>query len=303
MLVAGIPMRSHSNRSTRAILAGLVAAAVLIAGCSSQFVYNRLDSLVYLYVKTQVSLEDLQAAELRGSLRSFLDWHRSSELPRYAEFAQSLARDAARPLGRARIDQARLEIERLWRDAMARGGPDAARFLAGLSPEQRAELFASLGEDDDELRKEYCETPAEKRLERQQRSFTRAAEKWVGPLTAAQKQLVATRLAALKATSCGWAENRIRVRLALRGLVERSSAEANYVGAVTRLLASPEERWDPAYRAAFESNRDAIIDLLAELDARLTVRQRARLSEQFTAYARDFRRLAANPAAAAAARD
>ncbi len=276
---------------------------LLICGCSSQFVYNRLDALVYLYVKTQVSLEDLQAAELRGSLRSFLEWHRSSELPRYAEFAQGLARDAARPLGRARIDQARLAIEGLWRDAVARGGPDAARFLAGLTPAQRTELFASLGKDDDEVREEYCETPAEKRIERQQRSFVRAAEKWVGPLTAAQRRLVATRLAALQPTGCGWAENRIRVRLALRELVEKSSADPDYVRAVTRLLASPEERWDPVYRASFESNRDAIVDLLAELDAQLTQRQRAQLSERLTAYAREFRALAAPPATAKAARD
>lgn len=297
-------MHSDSNRSSRALLAGLIAAAVLIAGCSSQFVYNRLDALAYLYVKTQVSLEDLQAAELRGSLRSFLEWHRSSELPRYAEFAQALARDAARPLGRVRIDQARLDIERLWRDAVARAGPDAARFLAGLRPAQQAELFASLGKDDDKLRRDYCETPAPRRLERQQRSFTRAAESWLGPLTAAQKQLVAARLAALRPTSCGWVENRIRVRLALRSLVERSAIDADYVGAVTRLLASPEDFWDPAYRAAFEANRDAIIDLLAELDAQLTTRQRARLSEQLTNYARDFRQLAASrPAVTAAARD
>jgi hypothetical protein len=296
-------MPSDFKRPARAILAGFATAALLICGCSSQFVYNRLDALVYLYVKTQVSLEDLQAAELRSSLRSFLEWHRSSELPRYAQFAQGLARDVARPLGRERIDQARLEIERLWRDAVARGGPDAARFLAGLTPAQRNELFASIGKDDDEVRKEYCETPTEKRLERQQRSFVRAAEKWVGSLTAAQRQLVTTRLATLKPTGCGWAENRIRVRLALRELVERSAADPDYVRAVTRVLASPEERWDPVYRAAFESNRDAIVDLLAELDAQLTQRQRARLAEQLAAYAAEFRALAARPVTANAARD
>ncbi|MEZ5459766.1 MAG: DUF6279 family lipoprotein [Steroidobacteraceae bacterium] len=286
----------------------LLCGVLALVGCSSQFVYNRLDTVAYLYLKTQVSLQDLQSSQLRGSLREFLAWHRSSELPRYAELAQSLARDAAQPLGRPRIDQARLDIEGLWRDAVARMAPDAARFLAGLSRAQRDELFASLGEDDAELREEYCDTPEPKRRRRQLDGFIETAEDWVGRLTPAQRELVAARLAALRPTSCGWVDNRIRVRQAFRQLLERPAAEPDstgpgWAGELRRLMTSPEERWDPAYRSQFEANRDAIVTLLAELDASLTQRQRARLSGKLTGYARDFRALSAVRGAPAAARD
>lgn len=284
-------------------LAALVCGALLLAGCSSQFVYNRLDTVAYLYLKTQVSLEDLQSSQLRGSLREFLTWHRDSELPRYAALAQGLARDAAQPLGRVRIDQARVDIEGLWRDAVARVAPDAARFLAGLNNTQRNELFASLAEDDPDLREEYCDTPEPKRRRRQLESFVDTAEDWVGKLTAAQRELVAARLAALQPTSCGWVDNRIRVRRSFRELLERSGGDPALPTELRRLMTSPEERWDPTYRAAFEANRDGIVALLAELDATLTQGQRARLSEKLTGYARDFRELAARPAAAAAARN
>jgi hypothetical protein len=296
-------MSSHCKPRHLHRLAALACGALLLVGCSSQFVYNRLDTVAYLYLKTQVSLEDLQSSQLRGSLREFLVWHRSSELPRYAALAQGLARDAAQPLGRARIDQARIDIEGLWRDAVARVAPDAARFLAGLSPAQRDELFASLGEDDPDLREEYCETPEPKRRRRQLESFVKTAENWVGKLTAAQRELIAARLAALQPTSCGWVENRIRVRRSFSELLDRSGTDPAWPAELRRLLTSPEERWDPDYRLAFEANRDAIVALLTELDATLTQRQRAQLSEKLTGYARDFRDLAARPATPATARN
>jgi hypothetical protein len=303
MLVAELHMFSDSKPGLSRRLAALACGALLLAGCSSQFVYNRLDTVAYLYVKTQVSLEDLQSSQLKGSLREFLAWHRSSELPRYAALAQGLARDAAQPLGRDRIDRARLDIEGLWRDAVARVAPDAARFLAGLSRTQREELFDSLADGDPDLREEYCETPEPKRRRRQLDGFIETAQDWVGTLTPAQRELVAARLATLKPTSCGWVDNRIRVRRSFRELLERSNSDPAWAGELRRLMTSPEERWDPAYRAAFEANRDAIVTLLAELDATLTQRQRSRLAEKLTGYARDFRELAVRPAAPVAARN
>jgi hypothetical protein len=134
-------------------------------------------------------------------------------------------------------------------------------------------------------------------------SFVKTAENWVGKLTAAQRELIAARLAALQPTSCGWVENRIRVRRSFSELLDRSGTDPAWPAELRRLLTSPEERWDPDYRLAFEANRDAIVALLTELDATLTQRQRAQLSEKLTGYARDFRDLAARPATPATARN
>ena len=172
-----------------------------------------------------------------------------------------------------------------------------------MNAAQRDELFESLAEDDPDLREEYCETPEPKRRRRQLETFVDTAEDWVGTLTPAQRELVANRLAAMRPTGCGWVDNRIRVRSSFRDLLERADGDAAWVGELRRLMASPEERWDPAYRTAFEANRDAIVSLLAELDATLTQRQRARLSEKLTGFARDFRELAARPPAPGVARN
>ena len=148
------------------------------------------------------------------------------------------------------------------------------------------------------MREEFCEAPENKRRERQFKTVVESAEDWVGRLTPAQLELVRRGLAPMRPSGCAWAESRVQFRRDLRELVESGARHPDYAQRVARLLSNPEERWDPQYRVVFESNRDAVIDLLAELDASLTPRQRAKLSEKLTTYARDFRSLAAQPGAA-----
>lgn len=287
--------RACTRRVVRlaAALTVLLAAVLGLAGCGTQFLYNRLDTVLHFYVSTQVDLEDAQSRGLRRTLRELLDWHRRSELPRYAQFAESLARDAAVPLGRARIDRAQLEIEVLWRDALARGAPDLARWLTGLQPRQVDELFTSLGEDDGELREKYCEAPEERRRRERLQSLVESIEDWVGRLDAAQRKLVSERFARVTPAGCGWVESRLRHRRALRALLERGAVQPDELAALTDLMVRPEQLWDTDYRARFEANRAVIVGLLAELDATLDARQRRRLVRKLGGYAQDFRALAA----------
>jgi hypothetical protein len=275
----------------------LVALCLLFAGCGTQLLYNRLDTLISFYVSTQVSLEPGQSASLKSALRDFLSWHRRSELPRYAEFAESLARDAAAPLGRARIDQARAEVEALWRGSVARGAPAAARWLAGLSTAQIDELFASFAEDDDDLREEYCEASEQQRDREREKAFISATQDWVGRLSPAQRALVRERLAALVPSSCGWVESRQLVRAALRATVETQRGQQGFEAQVANLLTHPEDSWRRDYRLAFDANREAIVSLLAELDASFSEQQRARLAGRLLGFAADFHELAGAPAA------
>ena len=147
-------------------------------------------------------------------------------------------------------------------------------------------------------REEFCEAPEIERRERQFKTVVESAEDWVGRLTPAQLELMRRGLAPLRPSGCAWAESRVQFRDDLREMVEIGARDADYAQRVARLLSNPEERWDPEYRAVFEFNRGAVIALLAELDAALTPRQRARLSEKLIGYARDFRALAAKPGAA-----
>ena len=91
----------HCSAASAATRVGtvLVAAALLVvlAGCGSRFVVHRLDWISHDHLSNQVMLDEEQSRTLQAELDGFFDWHRHTELPRYARFLDRMASDAVRP--------------------------------------------------------------------------------------------------------------------------------------------------------------------------------------------------------------
>ncbi|HKZ74000.1 MAG TPA: DUF6279 family lipoprotein [Steroidobacteraceae bacterium] len=271
------------------MLAGIALA--LLAGCTTGILYNRLDWLTHWYFSRQVTLTDEQSKSLREDLRVLLQWHRRSELPRYAALLEAFARDAAQPIGRERIELARTAVEGLWRDLVQQASPQAALWLADLTDTQLDELFESLAEEDDDRREEYCEADAATLDKRRERTIVSAIEDWTGRLSREQRRLVKDAVSELEPTGCPWVEHQQVFRRELRLLLAQRSRDTAFGEALARFLLAPEERWTDEYRRGFTANRERIVTLLADLDASLSPRQRARLTDRFASLARDLRDL------------
>jgi len=271
----------------------VVMFALAVSACGTRLLYDRIDTLLYFHLASQVALDDEQARALRASLHDLHRWHRSAALPAYAEFLETLADDVAQPMGAGGIDAARIGLEALWRDTVAGAAPAAARWLAGLGPAQREEFLASLAERDVELRREYCDIGDEERRRNRERAVVSALGDWVGRLGPEQRTLVREQLQAIDANGCDWIASRAGFRDRLRQLVDTHAADPLYEARLARLLTHPEDGWDPAYRARYAANSEVVLTMLAELDRTLSERQRARLGAKLRRYALDFRELAA----------
>jgi hypothetical protein len=274
-------------------IALVVLFALALSACGTRLLYERIDTLLYFQLASQVTLDDGQARALRASLRELHAWHRGAALPAYAEFLETLADDMAQPVGAGGIDAARIALEGLWRDTVAGVAPTAARWLAGLDPAQREEFFAGLAERDVELRREYCDIGDEERRRNRERAVVSALGDWVGRLGREQRTLVREQLRGIDANGCDWIASRAGFRERLRQLVDTHAAQPHYEARVARLLMHPEDGWDAAYRARYAANSAVVVTMLAELDRTPSERQRARLGAKLRRYALDFRELAA----------
>jgi hypothetical protein len=274
--------RIHAHRAHRRAfgrLAAVLTLALLVSGCTS-LVYNRLDSLAGWYLGSLVSLDGPQKQDLRAWLTQLLDWHRTSELGRYAQFLRDLATQAGSPGNRAVYEDTAAQVEAFGEAVVAQAGPEAARLLTTLTDEQLTELEKSLDERARE-RAEESERELEKgswRRERE-RDLRRQLKRWTGAVTQEQQAVIAQSVSEIEPTTQEWAESQRQWRRLLIATL-RTPATSARERDVLQLLREPDEHWTEAYSEKNRRNRERTFALLERLDASLTAEQRAHLQHK-----------------------
>jgi Family of unknown function (DUF6279) len=267
-------------------LACVLLLAGIVGGCT-KLMYNRLDSLAAWYVGSLVSLDQQQRADLRSWLSQTLEWHRASELARYARFLRELAAQTSQPATPDLYRGATQRIEAFGNDFVMQTAPQAARLLLQLSAEQIDEFLANLEEKSRERAEESLDeissgTWHEQRVKDAQRQLRR----WTGAATTEQKEILRANTAQLQPTSNEWLESQRQWRSALHAaLQDRDEAR------ILQLLREPEREWTEQYSAKSARNREQTLALLQSLDASLTPAQRGRVQRELVKLAEQLEAL------------
>jgi hypothetical protein len=288
------------NTSQRWFQAATLAFIVglLVTGCAAQIVYNRLNFLIPWYFGSRVTLSETQEATLKSAVASATAWHRESELPRYSEFLRKLALETRQPYSRQQIETTLKSMEDFWAALVTELAPEAARWLDSLSPAQADELFASIAEDDEDLREEYCEPPADELAAKRAKSIGRSVKYWTGSLDDQQQAIIERAAKDMQPTGCDWVESRALWRAALRKLLAESRTASALEAPLRKLMLNPEATWTPEYRAGSEANRARMLDMLAALDSTWSGEQRERAARKLEKFADTLDELRPNQAAA-----
>lgn len=268
-----------STMSRLARVLCLLLLAVAAAGCAKA-VYNRLDALAAWYVGNLVSLDDRQNSDLPAWLAQTLEWHRESELGRYATFLRELSAEAARPSDRAAYHRVFARVEGFAADFAAQTAPQATHLLLELTPAQLEEFLANLDEKSKErsakaLKEVRNGTWQTSRIKETQEQVKR----WTGTVTEEQKLLVREMSQQIQPTTADWLESQRRWRAALAdAFSNRGTAEER----ILQLLREPDSQWTAQYKTKETGNREQTLSLLIALDASLTPAQRARTQRELT---------------------
>ena len=271
----------------------LIAIAMLVAGCTSSLIYNRLDTRARWYIGSLVSLDDAQQSHLRDWLARSLAWHRDTELKRYEQFLRALSGKVSAGPDPALFPQAMRQAETFVGELAARVTPEAAQLLVTLRPQQVDEFLGNLEKRNrEELEEEAERTPAEQQ-KRRIRSMTKTLEKWTGSATAEQKALLdrtASEMGAagLLGETDEWLASQTAWRDALRQALAKGAAGRDEVES---LLRDPQKTYTAAHRAAEADQRRRFLVLANELDTSLTPKQRATLAEKLANLAQDVKSL------------
>lgn len=261
---------------------------LVIGGCTVKGTYNRLDWVLTKYLNSYVELTDAQEGELREYLASTLYWHRTTQLPLYINWLQSVKQDVAHGLTEARVEQHTLELLHYWRALMMRFADDMAVLLPELSPQQRAELFASFIEKNDEYQADYIKVsqPQQQKnyTERLQESF----DSWLGSLSLEQKKRIQAAAVQMQPIATESLQTRIRWQQELHTILENHQDLVTTREAMHRLFVDTESLRTATYKHMLEHNRQVVTRLIVDISRTLSDKQRQHFNKRADKYIRLF---------------
>jgi hypothetical protein len=266
-------------------LVPLLCLALLTSACSSRFSYNFLDWWMMWQVRQHVSLDRDQRRLVRENVREFHEWHRETQLPRYAQYLRGALTRLEAEIDEQALEALVQEAASLWRDSMNQLLPPTTELLSSLSQAQTRELLNNI----EKTQRDWRERDAKRSPRERMREN---AEKWVGSLTEQQQAWVEDWLDTLKpvkeesaATHALWREK------FSEALAKRSEA-GQLEHALKTLVLDDEQFYSETYRKKLAHNRRATLALIARINNNLNEQQREHRREAIMSYVRDFERLA-----------
>lgn len=277
------------------IIAAALAAALLMAGCSTlKLAYGQADELAYWWLDGHVDFDGEQTRQARDGIAHWFVWHRRSQLPGYAVLLERASADVTADTTPERacgwFDTLRERADAALQQAL----PAAARVAVTLRPEQLERLALKHAEVTEKLRDEYLQRdPAERRAAAVERAVTNA-ERLYGSLDAAQRERLVAIVAASPFDAGRWIAERQRRQRDLRQTLQDiagtppEAAEAALQGVWRRVRQPP----DAAYARQAQALERYNCEAAARLHNETTPRQREVAQQRLRDWQSDLRLLA-----------
>lgn len=279
-------------QSRAATLLLVLAAAVLLLGpgCSRlSLLQSFAGSAIIDEAEFHLELDDAGAARLARQVDEMLAWHSAEMLPRYAKFltAQAELIEAER-MDRAAVGDSVAALRALLEELVQGTAPYAAAVLVDhTDAEKRRYLEARMKARLDERRAELSE-PADERLKERVERITKNFERVAGDLRDDQIGMIRRYAAATVGNNARWLRNRANRQRAFLEFLSRQPDEAEISAFVVTILLRGHDVVEPEYKAISEARWAHFRELLVEIMASLSARQREAASSTLREYATEM---------------
>jgi hypothetical protein len=302
--------KNSSTQPARSIASGRgspamrVAVALLlawtIAACGLVKVgYRNGDTVGLFMIDRYLDLDGDQKDFVRPRLHQLLVWHRSTQLPDYVSFGQSLQRRALQPITTAEIEGLSDDAKRRANTTVQHALPDLADLALRLTPDNIKALRDKFADDTKKWKKEHMTGDVEHQQEARYEKTLDRVEEWYGRFSDAQRQRIRQLSDARPFDNQLVVAERQRRQQELVALLTQVERDKPPRDAVIAAMKSYADRFeinpDPARRAFLDSLRHATEAMDAEIHNLSTVEQRQRAIAKLQDWIDDFRSLSADP--------
>ncbi|UCJ16439.1 hypothetical protein K5Q02_22035 [Pseudomonas sp. MM211] len=267
----------------------LLSLGLLVSACSqTSLAYRNLDWVIPWRVNQYLDLDSQQKAWFKPRLQAHLDWHCSTELPRYVDWlqrTQELVQEPAPDAGR--LEAQMLDAEQAFHAIVQETNTTAVSLLRDLRPEQVERLYARMDKDNLEDREEFLEPPLETQISERAERLEKRLTPWFGKLNDVQRARIGAWASERRDQNRQWLENRARWQTEFRAVLDARD-EADFPERMTQVLENRRGAHDEQAKRAYEESRQAMAALLSDLLAAADDKQRTQAAKRFASIQSDL---------------
>jgi|TARA_B110000967_G_scaffold113577_1_gene116174 hypothetical protein len=277
-------------KALRALLAVLVIS-VFASGCTIKLAYNFLDWGLYWELKDYVKFNRDQRLQVKNEISQLIDWHRSDELPQYADELEKLSIGLESGMTVEQLEKSYDNLRDSWQRIIIKTLPAAVDIISNLNDQQINDFFDMLIEKEGDDAKDIESGTSARTLEEREAYVSEKVSDVIGELNEAQKALIAQWARRMEPTKEFSLVQAIKWRTRMQAAIAQRHDEQQLEKNLMVLFANPNQLRSANYRRVIEKNKHLVMQLLFDLNQTLTSQQRSKLVKKLNGFIADFRDL------------
>jgi len=277
-------------KALRTLLAALVIS-VSASGCTIKFAYNFLDWGLYWELKDYVKFNQDQRLLVKDEISQLINWHRSAELPRYADQLEKLSIGLESGMTAEQLEESYNNLRDSWRRIVIKALPAAINIISNLNDQQINDFFEMLIEKEGDDAKDIESGTSVRTLKEREAYFSDKIVDVIGQLNEDQKALIAQWAGSMEPTKALSLVQAIQWRTRMQVAIAERNNKQQLEKNLMVLLANPDQLRSAAYQRVIEKNKHLVMQLLFDLNQTLTNQQRTKLIKKLDGFIEDFRDL------------
>ena len=281
-------------KALRALLAVLIIS-VSVSGCTVKLTYNFLDWVLYWELKDYVKFDRDQRLLVKDEISQLIDWHRSDELPQYADQLEKLSKQLKSGITVEQLEESYNYLRGSWQRIVIKTLPAAVDITSNLNDQQVNDFLEMLIEKEGDDAKKIEKGTYVRTVKKREAYVSKKIVEVIGPLNEAQKALIAQWAQRMKPTKEFSLAQAIQWRTKMQTVLAERHDEQQLQKNLMVLFANPDQLRSASYRRVIDKNKHLVMQLLLDLNQTLTHQQRSKLVKKLNGYIEDFRDLSDRP--------
>lgn len=233
----------------------LVFICALLAGCSTKFIYNKLDWLAVRYLEDFVELNDEQESVVRSKVKDLMEWQIDSEMPRYIKQLDELIALNPRTFSIEELKYQQQKMETYSDRLLLKIEPEIVELAKQLTDEQVEELMNSIRVRHTRYKKKYQDLPPNEMQSIYAEKIAENFEEWFGSLTPEQEAMVVEWSEHILVTQPDWIKHQTKMRIVINDLLNKRQDSSYFSQHLDRLLFDPTSYFSEALTMKREYNQ------------------------------------------------